>query len=187
MDQALSFLLPLLLHMGLFSKKITTDKITESLVGFFDASYSSLVVGFKDSFKSEVESISTDQDKELIAVSMFAIIRAVLVTFGDTPKTKNIIGRFQHDIFNKYLKDTQEKDQFGELFWKRCDEYSQVLNPENKDLAVQIGQIFCNHFFGKKEDGGHLAIMILVGSSFLSTMTETKKFLDEILSKYNVV
>ncbi len=37
--------------MGFFSKKITTDKITESLIGFFDAGYSSLINGPKDLLK----------------------------------------------------------------------------------------------------------------------------------------
>jgi len=116
-----------------------------------------------------------------------SIIRAVLAAFGDTSATKNIIGKFQHDIFNTYFKDTDERNKFGELFWKRCDEYSKILNPENKDLAIQFGQIFCNHFFGKEDDGSHLAIMMFIGGSFLNQMIETKKFLDEVLSKYKVI
>lgn len=62
-----------------------------------------------------------------------------------------------------------------------------MMNSENKDLAIQIGQIFCTHFFGKEEDGSHLAIIMVVGGSFLSTMIETKKFLEEVLSKYEVI
>ncbi len=173
--------------MGFFSKKITTDKITESLVGFLDVGYNSLVNGFKDLLGKEQESINKEQNKELLFVPMLAIIRAVLSAFGDTSKTKNIIGRFQHDIFNKYFADTKERKQFEELFWERCDEYSKILNPENKDLGIQFGQIFCTHFFGKKEDGSHLAIMTFIGVTFLNEMIETKKFLDEVLSKYEVV
>lgn len=173
--------------MGFFSKKITADKIKDSLSGFFDAGYGSLVVGFKETFKDQQISISKEQDMELIAVSMFAIIRAVLAALGDTSSTKNIIGKFQHDIFSKYFKDTDERNKFGELFWERCDEYSKILNLENKDLAIQFGQVFCNHFFGKKEDGSHLAIMMFVGGSFLNQMIETKKFFDEVLSKYDVI
>lgn len=173
--------------MRFFSKKITTGKIAESLTGFFDAGYGSLVVGLKDTFKDQQISIDKEQDKELIAVPMFAIIRAVLTTFGDSPATKNIIGKFQHNIFNNYFKDTEEKNKFEELFWKRCDEYAKILNPENKDLAIQFGQIFCNHFFGKEEDGSHLVIMMLIGGLFLNQMIKTKKFLDEVLSKYEVI
>lgn len=172
--------------MGFFSKKITTEKIAKSLAGFFDAGYGALVVGLKDTFKDQQISIDKEQDKELIAVPMFAIIRSVLTTFGDSPATKNIIGKFQHDIFNNYFKNAEERNKFGELFWKRCDEYSKILNPVNKDLAIQFGQIFCNHFFGKEEDGSHLRIMMFIGGSFLNQMIETKKFLDEVLSKYEL-
>ena len=173
--------------MGFFSKKITTDRIAESLGGFFDIGYGSLVVGFKDSFKEKNIIIDEEKDKELLAVPMFAIIRAVMSTFGDTPHGKNIIGKFQHDVFNKYFKNEEIKNSFGELFWKRCDEYSEILNPENKDMAIQFGQIFCNHFFGKGEDGSNLDIMMFVGSSFLSLTIKTKKFLDELLSKAEIV
>jgi len=172
--------------MGFFSKKITTEKIAESLSGFFDAGYGALVVGLKDTFKDQQISIDKEQDKELISVSMFAIIRAVLTTFGDSPATKNIIGKFQHDVFSQYFKDVEERSKFGELFWQRCDEYSKVLNPGNKDLTIQFGQIFCNHFFGKEEDGSHLAMMMFIGGSFLNQMIETKKFLDEVLLKYEL-
>lgn len=173
--------------MGFFSKKITTDKITESLLGFFDAGYTSLTYGLKDLLGEKQESINKEQNKELLVVPMLAIIRAVLTTFGDTPKTKNIIGRFQHDIFNKRFIDVEERKQFGELFWERCDEYSKILNPENKDLAIQFGQIFCTYFFGKEEDGSHMGIMTFVGMSFLNEMIEVKKFLDEVLSKYEII
>lgn len=173
--------------MSIFSKKITTDKISESLKGFFDVGYSSLVVGLKDTLKDFHIKINKEQDKELITVTMFAIIRAVITSLGNSPAIKNIIGKFQSDIFNEYFKDTRERDKFKELFWKRCDEYSEILNPENQDLALQFGQIFCNNFFGKEENGSHLAIMMLIGSSFLNQMTETKKFLDEISSKYEII
>ena len=172
---------------GDFSKKVTTDKITELLDGFFDAGYGSLVVGLKDSFKDEIGKIEEAEDRELMIIPMFAIIRAVMASFGDTPQVQNIIGKFQHDIFGKYFKEKERIEQFGEIFWQRCDEYSKVLNPENKDLAIQIGQIFCTHFFNKEEDGNHLGIMMVIGGSFLSTTIEAKKFLDEISSKYEIV
>jgi len=166
-------------------EKITTDKITESLEGFFDAGYGSMVVGFKDTLKEQ--NISNEQDKELIAVSMFAIIRVVLLTLGESDITKRILGKFQHDIFNTYFKDFGERDKFGELLENRGSEYNGVITPENKDMDIQLGQIFCNHYYGKEEDGSHSAIMMYVGGSFLNQMIETEKFLNEILSKYEIV
>lgn len=172
--------------MGFFSKKITTDKIAESLKEFFNINHKPLIDGLNDSLKDEQEVISIEQNMEAVFVTMFAIIKAILTTFGDTPQTKKIIGKFQQDIFNEYIKDTEERNRFMELFWKRCDEYSEILNPENEDIAIQSGQIFCNHFFGEKEDGSHLTIMLLTGGLFINTMLETKKFLDEILSKFEI-
>ncbi|MFA5745086.1 MAG: hypothetical protein WC887_02635 [Candidatus Paceibacterota bacterium] len=171
--------------MGFFSKKITTDKITKALVGFFDAGYNSLLTA--DTFKEQQISINKEQGKELFVVPMFAIIQAVIATFGDTAKTKYILGKFQYDVFNKYFKDAEERDQFRELFSKRCDEYSEILNPENKDLAIQFGQIFCTHFFDKEEDGSHLVVMLLVGMLFVGQMIEDRKFLNEISSHYEIV
>jgi len=173
--------------MGFFSKKITTEKIAESLSGFFDAGYGALVAGLKDIFKDQQISIDKEQDEELIFVSMFAITRAVLTTFEDGSATKNIIGKFQHDVFNQYFKDVDERNKFGGLFWQRCNEYSKILNQDNKDLAIQFGQIFCNHFFSKEEDGSHLVIMMFISGSFLNQTIETKKFLNEILLKYKVI
>ncbi|TSD06229.1 MAG: hypothetical protein Greene07147_88 [Parcubacteria group bacterium Greene0714_7] len=171
--------------MRFFSKEITTDKIAESLVGFFDADYDSLVTA--DIFKDQQISINKEQNKELIVVPMFAIIRAVIATFGDTLKTKHILGKFQYDILNKHFKDAEERSQFSELFSKRCDEYSEILNPENKDLAIQFGQIFCTHFFDKEEDGSHLVVMLLVGMMFAEQMIAGKKFLDEVSSHYEII
>ncbi|OGZ65195.1 MAG: hypothetical protein A3C50_02960 [Candidatus Staskawiczbacteria bacterium RIFCSPHIGHO2_02_FULL_43_16] len=171
--------------MGFFSRKITTDKITESLSGFFDASYGALVFDIKNIDKQIL--ISREQDREIMIVSMFAVVRAVFTIFGDTPITKNIIGGIQYKIFNQYFRDPAEKDQFGNLFWERSNEYSKILSPENKDLDIQFGQIFCSHFFGKEEDGSHLAIMMLVGGLFINTMVEVKKFLNEITSKFTII
>lgn len=173
--------------MRFFSKKVTTDKITKALLGFFDADYISLTKGIRDLFGKKQGAVREEQNKELLVIPLLAIIRAVLASFGDTPKAKNIIGAFQHNIFNKYFEDEEKKNQFRELFWKRCDEYSRILNAENKDLCVQFGQIFCDHFFAGGENESRLAIMTFVGGAFLNLMVETKKFLDGVLSKFEVV
>ena len=118
---------------------------------------------------------------------MFAVISAVLVTFGQSDITKRILGKFQHDIFNTYIKEPKEREKFGDLLGDRGSEYNEVLTIENKDVAIQIGQIFCNHYYGKPEDGSHLAMMTLVGSMFLNVMRNTKTTLDEISSQYEII
>jgi len=171
--------------MGFFSNKITTDKIAKSLAGFFDTGYGSLVVGFKDTLKEQ--NISNEQDKELIAVSMFAIIHAVLVKFGESDIAKRILGKFQHDIFNAYFKDPEERSKFNELLGDRGSEYNEILTADNKDVVIQVGQIFCNHYYRKLENGSHLAMMTLIGSMFFNIGVNTKKFFDEISSKYEII
>ena len=73
------------------------------------------------------------------------------------------------------------------MFWERCKEYYEVYKPENEDMGIQIGQIFCTHFFGKKENGSHAGIIYFIGIEFLRHQVEVKKFLDEVLSKFEVV
>ena len=117
------------------SNKITADEIAESLTRFFDAGYSSLTAGFKDTLENEQVLITTnnEQNKELMIVSMFAIIKVIMVAFGDASTAETLIGKFQHDVFNKYFKDVEEKNRFNELFWKRYNEYLQILDSKNKD------------------------------------------------------
>jgi len=171
--------------MGFFSKKITTDNIADSLIKFFEMGYGSMVISFKDILKEQ--NISDEQDEDLIAVSMFAIIYAVLVKLGKSDITEKVLGKFQHDIINTYFKDSEERFKFNELLGNRGDEYNKILTVDNKDAVIQIGQIFCNHYYGNLEDGSHLTMMTLVGSTFFNIGVNTKKFLDEILSKYKTI
>lgn len=173
--------------MGFFSNKITTDKVVKTLEKLFETSYGSLVVGLKESFKNEAQVISEEQDKELMAVAMFSVMRSVLVTFGDTQKTKDMLGKLQHDVFKTYFEKDEERKQFGELLWERADEYSQVLRADNKDVVIKLGEIFCTHYFGEGESRSRFVVMSFIGASLLNTSIETKKFLDEVLSKYEIV
>jgi len=170
--------------MGFFSKKITTDKIAESLEGFFD----SMVAGFKNSFKSKNILINERQEKEILIISIFTIVHATIIAFGKTPKiATDTIAKFQFGVINKYFKEMDEIKQFRELLQEKSDDYSKILNNKDKDLATKIGQVFCSHFFGKEEDGSHLEIMMLTGGISITIMIETKKFLDEVLSKYKII
>lgn len=172
--------------MGFFSKKITTDIIIASLVSLVNTHHSSFVNGFKDLLKKEQGTISKEQDKELLIIPMLAIIRAVYA-LGDTPEIARIIGGFSYEIFNQYYPDAEERKKFEKLFNERLTEYYKIFDPEDKDLAIHLGQIFCTHFFGEEEDGSHLAMMMFVGTSFLTVTIETKKFLDKISSSYEIV
>ena len=75
---------------------------------------------------------------------------------------------------------------FNQIFWSRTDEYSKIITPDNKDFDIQFGQIFCNHFFRKEEDGSHFALMTAVGLIFLAEFNEARNFLQEISSNYTI-
>lgn len=173
--------------MGFFSKKITTDKIVESLVGFFDTIHTSYLEGIKDLLKGEEKLINKEQDKELLVISMCTIMHSIFSAFGEIKKTEIIIGKFQHDIFNKYFTNIEEKEKFKKLLWERSNEYFKTIDYKNKDFAINLGQIFCAHFFGKKEDGSHFGIATVMGMLFFNQAINVKKFLDEIKSKYEII
>jgi hypothetical protein len=172
--------------MGFFSKKIKKDEIVNSLVATFAVSRDSLLKGVIESVEDGTE-MSNEQDHEIMILALLSNIHPYKITFGDSPTGGYIIGKFQDAVFNMYLFSEREREDFKEKFWTRCKEYYEVYKPDNEDMAIQIGQIFCTHFFGKKEDGSHAGMMFVIGAIFLKIQIEVKKTLDEILSKYEVV
>lgn len=172
--------------MGLFSKKIKKDEIVNSLMATFAASRDSILKGVIESVEEGAE-ISNEQDHEIMIIAMLSNIHPIKMAFGDNPVGGYIIGKLQDNIFNLYLFSDEERENFKTKFWERCKEYYEVYKPGNKDMALQIGQIFCTYFFGKKEDGSHVAMMYLIGATFIKIQIEVKKTLDEILSTYEIV
>lgn len=176
--------------MGLFStNRVTRKNIVEALSGFFDAGYKSLSQGLIQVFEGKIE-INGEQKKELMIVAMLAVTEATSKTWGKLAEEKEIIGRKVREIILKqYFSNTVEFEQFEELFNKRSREYYEVLRPENTELVLQFGQIFCTYFLGKNKitdleiDPRNLAIMMFTGMTFMKQMIEIKKFFDEIIEK----
>jgi len=166
-------------------KKITADKIAYALEGFLDNDYKMFINHLKDLTKEKIV-IDKQKSKEIMALFMFAICQATIRTLGDTSVTKYIMGKFQADIFNHAFEDSKERESFKNLFQERVNEYSEVFYAENKSLDVQIGQIFCRHFWGK-DDIKQAPMMMAVGYFFLTTMLETSNFLKEILTSYEII
>lgn len=171
--------------MGFFSKKITTDKLTDSLVSFFDNNYFFLVKGMKDFYNGKI-SISSDQDKEIIIVAFLTILHPIMTTFAGEAG-RQILSRTQSKLFDQYFPDKAQLESFQKLFYPRCSEYYKIMKSGNNDLALQFGQIFCTNFFGKEADERQFAIMMLVGEVFVSQMSGVKKFLDDISEKFEIV
>ena len=172
--------------MGFFSKKIKKDEIVNALIANFAVSRDSLLKGVVELVENGTE-ISNEQDHEIMILALLSNIHPHRITLGDGPTGEYIIGKFQDAVFNMYLFSEKEREGFKTKFWGRCKEYYEVYKPGNKDMALQIGQIFCTYFFGKKEDGSHTGMMYFIGSAFLKIQIEVKKTLDEILSNYEVI
>ncbi|MFA5087355.1 MAG: hypothetical protein WC470_03595 [Candidatus Paceibacterota bacterium] len=168
--------------MSFFSKKLTANELGEGLTHIFDFSYASLVSSFKGSFENQ--QITEEQDKELLVVPMLAITNAVIMTFKDSPVTEKVLERFQQDIQKSYFNEN-EAEEFIELFWQRFEECSKI--PQDKNITIQFGQIFCNHFLTKNDDANEIPLGFLAGSTFMNVMIEAKKFLNEISSQYKII
>lgn len=168
---------------------ITRKNIIESLAGFFDTGYKSLSQGLIQVFEGKIE-INNEQKKELMVVAMFAVSEATLKTWGKLAEEKEIAGKKAREIILKqYFPNIGELDQFEQFFNERSKEYYEVLQPENTEIVLQFGQIFCTHFLGKDDIADleasphNLAIMTFTGMMFIKQMKEVKKFFDEIMAK----
>lgn len=176
--------------LGLFSNnRITKKNILESLSGFFDTGYKSLTQGLVETLDVKTE-LNEKQKSEIMVVSMLAVSEATSKTWGKLGEEKEIVGKKAREvILKKYFSSTEEFENFEELFNKRSKEYYEVLKPENTELVLQFGQIFCTYFLGKNNiadlevDSHNLAIMMLAGSLFVNILTEVKGFFDEVIAK----
>ncbi|OGN20520.1 MAG: hypothetical protein A2910_01985 [Candidatus Yanofskybacteria bacterium RIFCSPLOWO2_01_FULL_39_28] len=173
--------------MGFFTKeKITTEKITETLLDFFDADYQSLIDGIKK--LDDKILISEEQQKELLVLPVMATIITVNSAFGNSEITKNILDKFYRDILSKYFQKSGEIEQFNDLYYERNKEYSEALRIEAKGVnQIALGKVFCNNFFKEKETGKNLPIMLFVRGSLSAYMINKKEFLDSLSSKFEIV
>jgi hypothetical protein len=172
--------------MGLFTKKIKKDKIVNSIMANFAVSRDLLLEGIIEFVENNTE-ITNEQDHEIMILALLSNIHPYKSAFENDLLSEYIVGKFQDTVFNVYLFSEKEKKDFKEKFLIRCKEYYEVYKPGNRDMAIQIGQIFCTYFFGEKEEGKHVKMMYFIGETFLVIQIENKKFIDEILSNYEVI
>lgn len=157
----------------------TLKGVTELLVDSFNARYKTATNMSQDLLENKQSKMDNDQEKELMILSLMEIIWSVYAVFTEA-EAKDIIDDFRTVILDKYFSDLNEKKEFEKRFWERWDEYAEVLDPKNENLILQIGGIFCDHFFGTRVS--KVNIMGLVGMNFLSYAKEIKKSLEKIKS-----
>ena len=121
-----------------------------------------------------------------MSVALLTVLHPIMATF-DGETYKQILGKTQSKLFDKYFPDKEQLESFQKLFYPRCKEYYEIMKPENNDRLLQFGQIFCTKFFGKEADESQFAFMMLIGGIFVTQMNSVKKFLDEILEKFEIV
>lgn len=150
--------------------------VTELLIDSFDARYKVTTKLLRDFLDRGQDQINGGQKKEIILLSMMETAWSVYAVFTEA-EAKDVIESFKVAIFDKYLPNAKEREGFEKLFWKRWDEYAEILDPKNENLILQIGGIFCDHFFGTRIS--KVEVMGLVGMSFVSSSKEIKKSLEK--------
>lgn len=158
-------------------------EVTELLVDSFKARHKTATKTFRDLLENGQSKMDNDQEKELMILSLMEIVWSVYAVFTEA-EVKDIIDDFRTVILDKYFPDSKEKKEFEKRFWERWDEYAEVLDPKNENLVLQIGGIFCDHFFGTRVS--KVNVMRLVGMNFLSYAKEIKKSLEKIKNGTNL-
>jgi len=171
--------------MILFSKKIKTEKIVETLVSFLDRDYDLLKAELRKLFEKEQKVIGSTQNRELLAILMFSTTRSILSALGGLPETETIIGEFQHSIFYKYFVRKKPREEFQNLFWERYERYSQIMSSGSGEIVIYLGGEFSRHLFGDEEVD--LSVAILIGGSSISIMTSIAGFLNEVRERFKIV
>jgi len=170
--------------MGDMSEKVTEleswriklKSITESLVIFLDHKFDAKKGLVYEFINSDSLSTNTDQEKELLSLSFVEIVWSIYSVFSES-EAKDIIEELKSSVLQKYFPDTAEKEKLDKLFRERWDEYAQVLDSRNKNLILQVGGIFCDHFFGTRIS--KVEIMGLIGMSFIASAKEAKQLLEK--------
>lgn len=152
-----------------WQRKLKT--VTGLLVDSFDKQYKTIIKILGGQNQED------GQMKEIIILSVVNIAWPVYAVFTEG-EAKDVIENLKNEILNKYFSNSIEREGFEKLFWERWDEYAEVLDPNNENLILQIGGIFCDHFFGTRVS--KVDIMGMIGMSFISSSKEIKHKLEEI-------
>jgi len=156
--------------------------ITKLLIDSFNVRYKTVTKELKDFLEDEQYQMDNDQEKESMILSMMGIVWSVYSVFTEA-EAKDIIDNFKTVILDKYFSGAEEKEEFEKLFLERWDEYAEALDPKNENIVIQVGRIFCDHFFVTK---AKVVVMGLVGMSFLSSTNEVKKSLEKIRNETKI-
>jgi hypothetical protein len=171
--------------MSFFSKpkEISIYDLTDSLWDLFLVDYRTLAKGVNDLDEEKQEPFTDKQYLELMIVPISAVLFALTQKFGDTQEVSDIFNEIRIRFFERYFKDSKEKEFLEKLFWERYDEYSKIINKGFGDDKDQLGQSFRKNYFGEIKGMNDFRVMKRVSIGFFLSVKNITQFLNEISLK----
>ncbi len=172
--------------MRFFSKKTEGERDEEIITNLekkFDLNSAYIMSDLKDSFN--IESFSKIQDAEIAFFVMMSLEWGSFHALGVTERTRNILKKFENNIFDKYFVGAKVAAQ--KLFEIRYCEYGEILNSQDETSHMQIIHKFYSNFFSEEKDACNERIImpkIIIHTSmlFLSFSKKAKDSIKDILT-----
>jgi len=168
-------------------EEISVRHLSDSLWNLFLGNYRSLAKGVNDLDEEKQESFTDKQYLELMIIPMIATIRALTQKFGDIQEVSDVFVEIQSRFFERYFKDSKEKESLEKLFWERYDEYIKVINADPADSKDQFKQLFRANYFGEIKGMNDFRVMMYVFTHYLLVVKNVTEFLDAVSLKFKVV
>lgn len=169
------------------SKEISIYDLSDSLWNLFLSNWRALAKGVNNLDKGKKEPFTDKQYLELMVIPMVAIMWALTQKFGDIQEVSYMFFEIQNRFFERYFKDSKEKESLEKLFLKRYDEYTKIINDDPIDSKDQFKQLFRINYFGEMKGMNDFRVMMYVSTHYSLIVTNIKEFLDVASLKFKIV
>lgn len=169
------------------SKEISIYDLSDSLWSLFLSNWRALAKGVNNLDKDKREPFTDKQYLELMIISMIATVWALTQKFGDIQEVSDVSVEILNRFFERYFKDSKEKEYLEELFWERYDEYTKIINADPLDSKNQFKQLFRINYFGEVRGMNDFRIMMYVSTHYSLIVTNVTEFLDKVSLKFKVI
>lgn len=178
--------------MGLFGKdKVTEDELINNIADLvFNSStskesldpYMNMLRNMKESSQ-----ISQRQQREILALEMLALTRAIVKLGDKISAPKEFLDKFHAKIYT-YISDVEgEQAEFEKFIQERYQTYSQILVLKEENMMFFFGKQFADYFLNKDVKHQGLAMFASVAQIFAMKVDNFEKILRGIFSKFEVV
>ena len=169
------------------SKEISIHDLSDSLWNLFLSNWRALAKGVNNLDKDKKEPFTDKQYLELMIIPMIATMWALTQKFGDTQEVLDVSAEMLNRFFERYFKDSKERESLEELFWKRYDEYTKIINADPRDSKDQFKQLFRINYFGEMKGMNDFRVMMYVSIHYSLIVTNITEFLDAASLKFKIV